>query len=237
MIKGIVFDIDGTLLNHEQAVEKALTKLYLLMKSKIRHSRFDEFLLAWKTNTDKYIKEYLDGFLSFKQQRILRVQSVFNKWNCPLTSDKAWELFKIYLNEYEKNWILYEDVVPCLAMLKDFPLGVISDGNAEQQRRKLEFTSISSYFRSIIISGEVGLQKPHPKLFKMSAKELNLSLDEILYVGDQLEKDALGAFKAGMQGVLINRTNQIHESSDIRIISELTELPQIADSFSSVGCS
>lgn len=65
------------------------------------------------------------------------------------------------------------------------------------------------------------------RIFRESAKELNLSLEELLYVGDQLEIDALGATNAGMHGVLINRTNQIHESSDIRTISELTELPQI----------
>ena len=231
MIKGIVFDIDGTLLNHNQAVERALTTLYSLMKSTIPHSRFDEFLLTWKTYTDKYINEYLNGCLSFKQQRILRVQSVFNKWAYPLTSDKAMDFFKIYLKEYEKNWILYDDVVPCLTMLKPFPLGVISDGEGEQQRRKLAFTGIDSFFRSIIISGEVGLQKPHPKLFRMSAKELNLSLNEILYVGDLLEKDALGAYNAGMQGVLINRTNQISEKSGIQIISRLTELPQIIEKY------
>ncbi|MFX1507014.1 MAG: HAD family hydrolase [Promethearchaeota archaeon] len=231
MIKGIAFDIDGTLLNHEQALETALSKLYSLMKRTIPHSRFDEFFSTWKTKTNKYISEYLDGRLSFKQQRILRVQSVFNEWDYPLTSDEAMEVFKIYLHEYERNWTLYQDVIPCLTKLKHFPLGVISDGDGEQQRRKLAFTGINSYFKSIVISGEVGLQKPHPKLFKQSAKELNLSLDEMLYIGDQLEKDALGAFNAGMQGVLINRTNRNHESSEIRIISELTELPQIIDSF------
>jgi putative hydrolase of the HAD superfamily len=231
MIRGIAFDIDGTLLNHEQALQKALTKFYSLMKRKIPHSRFDEFFLTWKTYTDEYIKEYLDGRLSFKQQRILRLQSVFNKWDYPLTSDKAMEVFNTYLYEYENNWILYEDVIPCLTELKNFPLGVISDGEGEQQRRKLAFTGIDSFFKSVIISGEVGLQKPHPNLFKMSAKDLNLSLDEILYIGDQLEKDALGAYNAGMQGVLINRTNRIHDSSEIRIISELTEISQIIDSF------
>ncbi|MFW9903645.1 MAG: HAD family hydrolase [Candidatus Thorarchaeota archaeon] len=229
MIKGVVFDIDGTLLNHEQALERALTNFYSLMKKSIPHSRFNEFFLTWKENTVKYINEYLSGRLSFQQQRILRVQSVFNKWEYPLTSDKAMELFKIYLNEYENNWSLYEDVVPCLTRLQHFPLGVISDGDGEQQRKKLAFTGIDSYFRSIIISGEVGLQKPHPKLFRKSANELNLSLDEILYIGDQLEKDALGAHSAGMQGVLINRTNQIHVCSKIKIITKLTEVLQLVD--------
>ncbi|MHA2204001.1 MAG: hypothetical protein ACW991_09970 [Candidatus Hodarchaeales archaeon] len=103
MIKGIVFDIDGTLLNHEQALERSLISLYYLVKKKIPHSSFDEFFSSWKTNTDKYINDYLDGCLSFEQQRILRVQSVFSRWDYKLSSDKAIDLFKCYLIKYEQN--------------------------------------------------------------------------------------------------------------------------------------
>ena len=231
MIKGIVFDIDGTLLNHEQALERSLINLYSFMKPKIPHSSFDEFFSTWKTKTNQYINEYLDGRISFEQQRISRVQNVFSKWDYKLSSDKAMEVFKKYLINYEQNWTLFEDAIPCLTMLKNFPLGIISDGDGEQQRRKLAFTEIDSFFSSIIISGEVGLRKPNPEIFKKSAKELDLSLAEILYVGDQLENDALGAFNAGMYGVLINRTNQIYEKSAIKIISRLTELPQIIEKY------
>ena len=93
MIKGIVFDIDGTLLNHEEALERSLTNLYSLMKEQIPHPSFEEFFLSWKTNTNKYINDYLDGRLSFEQQRILRVQSVFSKWQCKLSSAEALEIF------------------------------------------------------------------------------------------------------------------------------------------------
>ncbi|UCE14816.1 MAG: HAD family hydrolase [Candidatus Heimdallarchaeota archaeon] len=231
MIKGIVFDIDGTLLNHEQALQISLTNLYSLLREKIPHSNFEEFLLTWKIKTDKYINDYLDGRITFEEQRILRVQNVCRKWNYNLTPKKALNIFKIYHTKYEQNWILYEDVLPCLTRLKNYSLGIISDGEGEQQRRKLAFTEIDSFFTSIIISGEVSIRKPNPSLFKMSAKELNLALDEILYVGDLLENDALGALNAGMHGVLINRSGSIHDESNILQISKLTELPNIIETF------
>ena len=227
MIRGIAFDIDGTLLNHEQALDRALHHLYPPIKKKIPHSSFNEFLEVWKINTDHFIKKYLDGLISFKQQRILRVKSVFNNWDCHLSTEEAWSIFQKYLVEYERNWELFDDVFPCLKMLKDFPLGVISDGPSKQQRRKLSYTGINSYFSSVIISGEVGVQKPQPAIYKMSAKELNLSLDEIVYVGDQLEKDACGALNAGMYGVWINRTNQVPENSNVITIQNLTELLKV----------
>lgn len=227
MIKGIVFDIDGTLLNHEQALKSSLISLYSFMKPKIPHSSFDEFFSTWKTRTNQYINEYLDRRISYEQQRILRVQSVFSKWDYELTSDKAMNIFNRYLVKYEQNWMLFEDVLPCLTMLKNFSLGIVSDGEGDQQRRKLTFTEIESFFKSVIISGEVGLRKPSPRIFNKSAEELNLSVNEIVYVGDQLETDALGALNAGMRGVLINRTNQIYEKLDIGIITKLTDLLQI----------
>ena len=72
MIKGIVFDIDGTLLNHEEALERSLINLYSLMKEQIPHSSFEEFFSTWKTNTDKYINDYLDErlYLFFLELRI-----------------------------------------------------------------------------------------------------------------------------------------------------------------------
>ncbi|MHA1944541.1 MAG: HAD family hydrolase [Candidatus Hodarchaeales archaeon] len=229
MIKGIVFDIDGTLLQHDLAVKISLKHLYSFVKNKISYSSFKEFLTLWKVKSNQYMNEYLNGKISFEEQRTLRVQSVLGSWDYNLSSNEAMEAFKIYLVKYEQNWMLYNDVLPCLNIVKNFPLGVISVGEGEQQRSKLTFTKIEPFFDSIIISGEVGLRKPLPEIFQRSAKELNLSLNEILYVGDHLEIDALGALNAGMYGVWINRTEQIHKKSDIRMISKLTDLPHVIE--------
>ena len=121
MIKGIVFDIDGTLLNHEQAQKKSLFSLYSIIKNKIPNSSFGEFFLTWNTKSDQYFNDYLNGRITFEQQRILRIQSVFANHGYHLTSDKAMDIFKGYLIKYEQNWTLYEDVLPSLTILKTFP--------------------------------------------------------------------------------------------------------------------
>jgi putative hydrolase of the HAD superfamily len=229
LIRGIVFDIDGTLLQHDLAVKISLKHLYSFVQNKIPHSNFDEFLKLWKVKSNQYMNEYLNGKITFEEQRILRVQSVLSSWDHKMSLDEAMEVFRIFLVKYEQNWRLYDDVLPCLNIVKKFPLGVISDGEGEQQRNKLTFTEINSFFDSIIISGEVGIQKPIPEIFQRSAKELNLSLNEILYVGDHLEKDALGALNAGVHGVWINRNEQIYTKSDVRMISKLTDLPHIIE--------
>jgi putative hydrolase of the HAD superfamily len=225
MIRGIVFDIDGTLLQHEMAVELSLRHLYMFIKDKIPDSRFNDFLLFWNVKSNQYMNEYLNGKISFEEQRILRIESVLSNWDYNTSLDEAKKLFRMFLVKYEQNWMLYEDALPCLNIVKKFSLGVISDGQGVQQRSKLTLTEIDSFFDSIIISGEVGISKPQPKIFQLSAKELNLPLNEILYVGDHLEKDALGALNAGMHGVWINRTEQIYEKADIRMIFKLTDLP------------
>jgi putative hydrolase of the HAD superfamily len=229
MIKGIVFDIDGTLLQHEMALEKSLHNLYLFIKNKIPHSNFNEFLSLWNTKLKHYFNEYLNGKISFEEQRILRVQSVLGNWGYKISLEEALEVFRVYLVKYEQNWELYTDVLPCLNKLGNFSLGVISNGDGEQQRRKLTSTGINSFFKSIIISGDVGSRKPQPEIFQRGAKELNLCLNEIIYVGDHLESDAFGALNAGMHGVWINRTDQIYTNTAVKMISELTDLPKVIE--------
>ncbi|MFX0087394.1 MAG: HAD family hydrolase [Candidatus Hodarchaeota archaeon] len=233
-ILGIVFDIDGTLLNHQLAQEIAIEDLYSKNRRKIPNSSLEEFKAMWKNKSEQYMSEYLKGRISFKLQRILRVQAVFSTWECQLSSKAAWSIFNQYLRKYEQNWTLYEDVLPCLNTLKHYQLGIISNGDSIQQRKKLAITGIDFFFKSIIISNDIKISKPSSKIFKRSAEELKLSLCNIIYVGDNLETDVRGALNAGIYGVWINRTNQNYCDSEISMISTLKMLPEIINKIEKV---
>jgi putative hydrolase of the HAD superfamily len=84
-----------------------------------------------------------------------------------------------------------------------YQIAVISnaDGKIEDV---LQRCGIASCFRTIIDSGLVGYEKPHPEIFRQALKSMNAMPEASLYVGDVYSVDYLGAIGAGMQAILMD---------------------------------
>ena len=189
MIRGIAFDLDGTLLDHDAAECKALAKLYPTLSTGEGACRrwldFPAFAAAWHEAAERGWQRYVQGDLTFAEQRVWRVQQVMalqddsGAGGQPMTEQEVSEIFDSYLTLYEESWSLYPDVRPCLEALAAYPLGLITNGDSDQQRQKLEQTSIAGYFDSVVVSGDVGVAKPGRQIFERSAEELGLQPDEL----------------------------------------------------------
>jgi putative hydrolase of the HAD superfamily len=66
-------------------------------------------------------------------------------------------------------------------------------------RRSLEKEGIASFFDPVVVSGEIGFVKPHPSLFARALEALGVPPERVLFVGDRLDADVLGAARAGMR--------------------------------------
>ncbi len=193
----IFFDIDGTLLDHEQAEKLAAIEFYNANSSDIKLSSKDEFLVAWTALSVTYYQEYLDKKLSFQAQRRMRMKDLFES---NINNREADELFEEYLDGYKRNWLAFRDVVPCLKKLKDcnHSLGIISNGDHQQQLEKLNLMEISKYFDVVVTSDATGVAKPDKQIFLEACKSANCKPEESYYIGDRLETDALASKYAGI---------------------------------------
>ncbi|MCP9258963.1 hypothetical protein DINM_001949 [Dirofilaria immitis] len=83
-------------------------------------------------------------------------------------------------------------------------LGIISNFD-KRLRGILESLKLSSYFEAMFLSGEIGTEKPNKQIFEKAAKYFQISqMEEMLHVGDNEEKDFIGARKAGARAALLN---------------------------------
>jgi putative hydrolase of the HAD superfamily len=230
MIKVVIFDIDGTMLNHQGAQRAGLEKLYGTL-DEARRVSVDEFVAIWQREADRYWEQYQAGKITFIQQRILRVKAVFDSLGEYATDERAMAIFHTYLAAYEGSWKLYDDVLPCLDSLSGYRLAVISNGDSSQQRRKLERTGIASRFESVVISGDLGVYKPAPEIFERSLQELSVSAEEAVYIGDHLEADALGAQRVGMWAIWLAREGYTKDPADVPvpIVNSLSQIVEIVD--------
>jgi putative hydrolase of the HAD superfamily len=95
-------------------------------------------------------------------------------------------------------WELYPEVPEALQKLRPrFQLAVISNFDG-RLRFILQHLGISSYFRYIFISSELGADKPDPEIFRRAVTIMHLNANEVLHAGDDPERDWKAATAAGL---------------------------------------
>ncbi len=130
---------------------------------------------------------------------------------------------------------LYGDVRECFAALHAAGRRVVIAGNQPPQARSA-LQAMELGVDAIVISDELGAQKPTAAFFDAVVEIAAVAPDEIAYVGDRLDNDVLPARRAGMRTVLLTRGpwGHLHAErpdaalADI-VTGSLTELPALLD--------
>lgn len=88
---------------------------------------------------------------------------------------------------------------------KKHSMYVVTDGNKEVQRRKVEALEVASYFRHILISHRFGVRHAKPSLycFNWIRKAENCEWADLLYVGDNPKKDFVNLNGVGAMTVRV----------------------------------
>ncbi len=120
---------------------------------------------------------------------------------------------------------LYPDVIPTFdALAPHFTLGLLSNGNTYPERCGLE-----DRFAFVVFSQDVQVEKPHPKIFEITAQQAGCEFSQMLHVGDSLVNDVAGAQNVGISAVWLNREG-VKNDTEIRPdyeIGTLTEMTAI----------
>ncbi|NRR14691.1 HAD family hydrolase [Bacillus pacificus] len=204
----IFFDIDGTLLNYDNAEENGISHFFQKYNDIFLGNELEAMKL-WHELSDKYFNKFLSKELSFQEQQGMRMYHLFKTYGVNVSPEESQHRFNQYIELYKKNWTLFEDVLHTLQTLQQrgHSLGIISNGDYEQQIEKLTALNILQYFKYIFTSSELGISKPAPEIFHKAVLQLNLEMKDCYYIGDRLETDAISSTAAGMQGIWFNRDN------------------------------
>ena len=104
-------------------------------------------------------------------------------------------------------------------------VGVGTDMSAIEQFRKLETLGLLDLVDFVATSEEAGVEKPHPAFFDLVAEKARCAPGEILFAGDNLRKDALGAAAAGMRGLWLQADSAARaERPDVPSAASLPEI-------------
>ncbi|HGH7178507.1 HAD family hydrolase [Bacillus cereus] len=220
----IFFDIDGTLLDYDTAEKNGISHFFQKYNDIFSGNELEAMKL-WHELSEKYFNKFLSKELSFEEQQRMRMYHLFKAYGVNLSPWESQHKFKQYIELYKNNWTAFEDVHYTLQTLQQerHSLGIISNGDYEQQVEKLTALNILQYFKYIFTSSELGISKPDPEMFHRSVLQSNLEMKDCYYIGDRLETDAISSTAAGMQGIWLNRDNS-QLKYDIPTICSLHEV-------------
>ena len=126
----------------------------------------------------------------------------------------------------ERNlWELVPDTVaPALQALVDLQLrlAIVSNANGTLCEH-LDRIGIGRYAHCVLDSHEHGVEKPHPRLFRIALERTGASPDATIHVGDLYHIDVLGARAAGIRGVLLDE-HGLYDGVDCPRVRSLDEL-------------
>ncbi|NBC01420.1 MAG: HAD-IA family hydrolase [Bacteroidetes bacterium] len=197
-IRFVYFDIDNTLLDHSAAERAGLRDLHAAHAEAFNGVAVAQLQQTYHAASGPLWKQYAEGAIDKAAVKNGRFARTFATLNVPLDPQHA---NAFYMRRYATHWRAIDGALTAFkAVAERLPVGVITNGFLETQRRKLaRFPVLRDRSAAVIISEETGVLKPHPRLFTEATRRAAVDPADILYVGDSLFSDVQGATRAGWQ--------------------------------------
>lgn len=129
------------------------------------------------------------------------------------------------LRLYTLGVVPFEDTVPTLTELRDrgIVVGLVSNLDTTLEQFCPDF-DLASHLDFVCVSHEVGFEKPHPEIFETALKHAQADASEVIMVGDQFHSDIVGALRAGIKPLWLDRDGVFDDHDSCQRISNLTEI-------------
>ncbi|WP_432509644.1 HAD-IA family hydrolase [Kineococcus auxinigenes] len=219
----VVFDLDGTLLDHPAATLAGLRgwvgSLGLECTAEVE--------AAWAAAEERHFRAWREGEIGFAEQRRRRLRDVLPLLGVPVGDDAALDAMFTggFLRAYERAWAAYDDVGEALEAVRAAGLrtAVLTNGPREQQNAKIEAIGLTGRLGPVLTAEELGVAKPRPEAFLAACERLGVAPGRTLHVGDEHAVDVLGARAAGLRAVHLDRsgTGPAGEGARITTLLEL----------------
>jgi putative hydrolase of the HAD superfamily len=226
--KHLFFDLDHTIWDFDKNAEETLHELYGIYKLKELglHSP-DLFIETYTRNNHQLWAEYHVGKITKTTLREARFKKTFLDLGVlPEVLPLGFEDDYVKLCPTKTN--LFPGAHETLQYLQSrYVMHLISNGFRESQDVKISGTNIGGYFRHVILSEEVGVNKPDAGIFEHALNLAGAIKSESLMIGDSLEADVYGALNFGMDAIYFNPAG-LDKPDDVPVqIGSLKELMEI----------
>ncbi len=226
--KTLFVDLDDTIWDTTSNGRESLEEVY-------QDYKFDRFFPTFNDYYSVYLPNNLDLWRQYGNGLISKDELIVERLLFPLrpfgiTDEK----FAIDLNEdFLQRTAMKTKLLPyakeILTYLRpQYKMYILSNGFEEVQYKKINYSGLDSFFDGVILSDEIGINKPNPEIFFYALEKAQANKNETLMIGDSFESDIVGAKNCSIDQVWYNlKMEKAQSFKPTYQITSLLELKEI----------
>ena len=196
----ILFDADHTLFDFDASEKQAFLNM---LKDIQRENDFAHLLPIYITYNQKTWEDLEKGYITQSQLKIERFKRFIEA--SQIQEDPKF-LAQQFTHHLANASILFDHAFKIVKQLsKTYRLAIVTNGLKEVQSKRIRQSVLSPYIETTIISEDIGIVKPDPRIIDYTLKQLHHpSKDDVIIIGDRLSSDIQCGFNAGIDTIWYN---------------------------------
>jgi putative hydrolase of the HAD superfamily len=229
-VKALLVDLDDTLLDYSGGVDVCWEAACASAAPEVERAALLAALLESRhwfwSDPERHRRERVDMLGAWTKIAARALASC----GAPADPRAAAAIAEAYAERRRAAWRLFPEAVTFLASLRErgVPLALVTNGDARQQRDKIERHDLARWFDAILIEGEMGYGKPEEVVYREALRRLGAGASEAWMVGDHIEFDVGAPQRLGLRGVWVDRSGAgVPAGVDVRphrIVADLSAM-------------
>ena len=230
--KKLLFDLDNTLVDDDENRRYAIKQILIERKENVNDETIENFINLdnqfWEDRAEGKIKDPYNFKTNEEKTEWVRAQRFIKYFN-NISFEEGKEINKKYINFLSKNIVPIKNSQEILKYLyeKQYELYITTNSPTKVVNDKLNKINAQKYIKEIFTAEEAGHMKPHHEFFEKFLNKINTwDKDNMLIIGDELEKDVLGGIQNGIDSCWFNM-KKIENNTNFKPTYEINSLIEL----------
>lgn len=203
-VRAVLFDLDDTLFDHRHCATASLRSVHEGYQC-FRGMPFDEMKRAHGELLEELHQDVMVGRVAVdaaRRERFRRLFLVAGVAASDATASEAAARYRRAYLEARRAIVGAADLLACVR--RRAQVVIVSNNVVEEQRGKLQHCDLDRFVDALVVSGEEGVSKPDPEIFRRALARVGCPPAEAVMLGDSWAADIAGARAAGIRAVWFN---------------------------------